>query len=254
MTVTIFLLNLALSLGVGVYLWGAWLGNPLLGAADGVIVAGTALWWVRLHRVAEWRQLYQSAFWWLNIALCSGIGAYVGGWFGYQTIGGLAGAALMLVWAFGQEDAGPLQDAYDFFNAELFGGVLPAVLITLRREPDAHGYFLPNPAGSWELALNPDGFSGRSDREILSTLVHEMVHVWQEACGNPSRGDYHNQQWAAKMCAIGLQPTATGQPGGQQTGVGMTHLIIPDGAYAHAYAALQTRGFRLQQLQLNEAL
>jgi type IV secretory pathway TraG/TraD family ATPase VirD4 len=108
MTITIFLLNLALSLGVGVYLWGAWLGNPLLGAADGAIVAGAAAWWVRLHQAGEeWRQLYQSAFWWLNIALCSGIGAYIGGWFGYQTIGGLAGAALMLVFVFGAEDDSP---------------------------------------------------------------------------------------------------------------------------------------------------
>jgi hypothetical protein len=34
-----------------------------------------------------------------------------------------------------------------------------------------------------ELALNPDVFTGRSDELILSTLVHEMVHVWQETHG-----------------------------------------------------------------------
>jgi hypothetical protein len=45
---------------------------------------------------------------------------------------------------------------------------------------------------------------------ILSTLVHEMVHVWQETYGNPSRRGYHNRQWAEKMREVGLQPSSTG--------------------------------------------
>jgi len=34
------------------------------------------------------------------------------------------------------------QKAYDFSNAELFGGSLPHVLVTLRRHGKARGYFL----------------------------------------------------------------------------------------------------------------
>ena len=34
-----------------------------------------------------------------------------------------------------------LQDAYDFFNKELFGGKLPACIILLHRKKNAHGYF-----------------------------------------------------------------------------------------------------------------
>jgi len=59
------------------------------------------------------------------------------------------------------------QDAYDFFNAELFGGRLPHVLVTLQRHAKALGYFSAErftsrteKAAVHELALNPDSFSG----------------------------------------------------------------------------------------------
>ena len=50
-----------------------------------------------------------------------------------------------------------------------------------------------------EIALNPATFHDRTAEEILSTLVHEMVHLWQHHFGTPSRASYHNREWAAKM-------------------------------------------------------
>ena len=44
---------------------------------------------------------------------------------------------------------------------------------------------------------------------------------------------------------IGLQPSTTGEPGGKETGRGVTHYIIAGGAYANVYAKLKARGFRL---------
>jgi hypothetical protein len=144
------------------------------------------------------------------------------------------------------------QRAYDFFNTELFAGSLPQVLVTLQRHSNTRGYFSPKrfqgrreKAAVHELALNPDTFTGRGDEEILSTLAHEMVHVWQETYGEPSRRGYHNLQWAEKMREIGLQPTATGEPGGKETGQGMTHYVIPDGGYALTFAKLSATGFLL---------
>src|SRR4030095_15194387 len=84
-----------------------------------------------------------------------------------------------------------------------------------------------------------------SDELILSTLVHEMAHVWQETYGEPSRRGYHNRQWAGKMREVGLQPTSTGEPGGKETGQSITHYIIPEGRYARAYATLASSGFQL---------
>ena len=117
------------------------------------------------------------------------------------------------------------QKAYDVFNRELFGGSLPQVLVTLQRHANTRGYFSPErfsgrvaEAVVHELALNPDSFIGRTDEMILSTLVHEMVHVWQQTHGRPPRKSYHDREWAAKMREVGLQPSNTGEPGGKETG------------------------------------
>jgi predicted SprT family Zn-dependent metalloprotease len=151
-----------------------------------------------------------------------------------------------------QKEYRAFQHAYDFFNRELFGGTLPHVLVTLQRHAKARGYFSPErfiarvaEATAHELALNPDTFIGRSDEEVLSTLAHEMVHVWQQSWGTPPRKSYHDREWAAKMKEIGLQPTTTGEPGGKETGQSVTHYIIPGGAYARAYARLKAEGFQL---------
>lgn len=146
-----------------------------------------------------------------------------------------------------------IQKAYDFFNEQLFSGTLPDVLVTLQRKPKMRGYFWAEQftprAGAdqtaHELALNPDAFIGRTDEQILSTLVHEMAHVWQHCHGTPPRKCYHDKQWAAKMKALGLQPSATGEPGGKETGQHMTHYVIAGGPFQRAYEALQKIGYRL---------
>lgn len=144
------------------------------------------------------------------------------------------------------------QKAYDFFNAHLFDASLPHVLVTLQRHAGTRGYFSPDrfhgrvyDAAAHELAMNPDTFTGRTDEEILSTLAHEMAHVWQQIHGKPPRRAYHDRQWAAKMKEIGLQPSTTGEPGGKETGQRMTHYIVAGGPYATAYAELQAGGLRL---------
>lgn len=144
------------------------------------------------------------------------------------------------------------QQAYDFFNEHLFQGTLPNVLVTLQRHGKARGYFSANrftgrseTVTAHELAMNPDTFTGRTDEEILSTLAHEMAHVWQQTHGKkPTRG-YHDRQWAAKMKEIGLMPSTTGEPRAKETGQHVTHYIMPGGPYAVSCAKLEATGFRL---------
>ena len=69
---------------------------------------------------------------------------------------------------------GRFQEAFDFFNVELFDGQLPHVLVTLQRKANSEGYFGPERFGSRteittvsEIALNPDGFTGKTDEQIL---------------------------------------------------------------------------------------
>lgn len=144
------------------------------------------------------------------------------------------------------------QQAYDFFNRELFDDSLPAVLVTLQRHAKARGFFAPErfsgrieSAAAHELALNPDCFHDRTDEEILSTLVDEMAHVWQQTCGTPPTRCYHDREWAAKMQDIGLQPTDSGEPDGKETGQHVTHIIVAGGRYARSYAKLKASGFHL---------
>jgi hypothetical protein len=137
-----------------------------------------------------------------------------------------------------------LDTAYQFFNERLFDGALPPVALTLQRKAHSLGYHHPNKFSTKdneladEVALNPDHFLGRTPEEVLSTLVHEMCHVWQKFTGRPAKGGYHDKQWAEKMEAIGLMPSDTGQPGGKTTGVKMNHYIIPRGKFAQCASEL----------------
>jgi hypothetical protein len=147
---------------------------------------------------------------------------------------------------------GGLQKAFDHFNVVLFERALPDVFITYQRKANSAGYFsadrFSGRVGKWgkhELALNPDGFINQTDEQVTQTLVHEMVHVWQHAFGKPSGRGYHNKEWAAKMKAIGLQPSSTGMVGGKETGQRMSDCIIPDGAFEQAFARLAATGWKL---------
>ena len=144
------------------------------------------------------------------------------------------------------------QHAYDRFNAGLFESRLPHCLITMQRGRRCYGYFSGarwgNAAGGVtdEIALNPTHFRTRTPEQVLSTLAHEMVHLWQHHFGSPSRRSYHNAEWAAGMLAIGLVPSDTGQPGGRITGQRMSHFVEPGGRFASACRDLLAQGFVIE--------
>ena len=93
-----------------------------------------------------------------------------------------------------------------------------------------------------EIALNPTHFADRTQTQTLSTLVHEMVHLWQHHFGTPSRAGYHNKEWAAEMREIGLIPSDTGQPGGKDVGQKVSHYIDGGGLFARSCAAYLADG------------
>jgi hypothetical protein len=93
------------------------------------------------------------------------------------------------------------QIAYDLFNKELFNNHLPDCMITYQRTAKTKGYFADGRFENTEngkiideIAMNPDYFYGKniSPKTILSTLVHEMCHLWQKYHGKPGRSRYHN--------------------------------------------------------------
>ena len=147
------------------------------------------------------------------------------------------------------------QQAYDVLNRSLFKSELPNCLITLQRRKRTYGYFSAERFGredghaTDEIALNPAHFRDRPVKEILATLAHEMVHLWQHHFGKAGRSRYHNKQWAEKMKAIGLQPTDTGEEGGKETGDKVHHMISLDGRFDRLTSKLLARGFAITWME-----
>jgi len=132
------------------------------------------------------------------------------------------------------------QAAWSWFNDRLFDGELePCILNFSRRSRRTNGFFA---AERWakeeqtvpEISLNPDQLD-RPLVQVMSTLVHEMVHQWQAQYGTPSRNGYHNKEWGGKMKAIGLHPSHSGMPGGRETGQQVTHYVIEGGSFEKTF-------------------
>jgi len=137
------------------------------------------------------------------------------------------------------------QGMFEYFNDELFDNTLPNIILNFSRKgKNVGGFFSPERwAGAdengeviktHEISLNPDHWN-TDFKDNVSTLVHEMAHLWQEVHGKPSRSGYHNKEWADKMDSIGLIASNTGEPGGNRTGQQMTHYIEENGWFDQAF-------------------
>jgi len=142
-----------------------------------------------------------------------------------------------------EENYGVWQTAYRYFNERLFGGGLPDCVITNTRRRRTLGYFRSRAfadkggAIAHEISINPTHAALDGDFDALSTLVHEMAHLWREEFGPANRNGrkgsrgYHDRVWGRKMEEIGLMPSATGRPDGRKTGFQMSHYIIDGGPF-----------------------
>lgn len=162
------------------------------------------------------------------------------------------------------ETYGFLIIAYDAINQEFFDGQLPNCMITLQRKGGALGYFSGNQfvderdgQRTDEIALNPAALAKYPFEEVLSTLGHEMCHLWQyhfsayEKRRGKMRG-YHDKEWAAKMESIGLMPSDTGRPNGLKTGRSVSDYIIEGGPFSVFCEALKDSGFVLHWKEWQE--
>lgn len=142
--------------------------------------------------------------------------------------------------------------AFDYFNEQLFDNTLPPVIFTVNRKKSLVGCFSferwVDGAGvkQHEIGMNPQHISRLPLIEVFQTLVHEMVHEKQFCFGKPSRGGYHNKEWANDMISVGLMPSTTGKPGGKVTGQGMSDYPMPNGKFMKATVAfMQEKGVEL---------
>lgn len=157
------------------------------------------------------------------------------------------------------EAAEQFQVAFDHFNKTLFKGELEDTIIGWEVSKKAAGVFRPD---RWaklrgepvchEIGLNPVEHHQRNTLFTLSTLVHEMCHLYVQQSGNAKVKPYHCKHWHKIMLQVGLIPiiidgkgnpllTKDGEP--KETGKNATHEEDPNGAFMEEYNALLATGF-----------
>lgn len=143
-----------------------------------------------------------------------------------------------------------LGEAYDYYNKELFGDVLPRCIIVLSKNERNFGHFMPlnyisvkDGKEVHEIALNITMFAVREIKLTLSTLVHEICHLKTFEDGNYGRGCYHNKVWANLMESIGLIPSSTGKEGGKRIGQHVSHYIENGGLFDKKTKILLNKGY-----------
>jgi hypothetical protein len=96
---------------------------------------------------------------------------------------------------------------FDRLNARFFEGTLPTPLFSFATtRASILGHYVPgrNPIGVQE-NVNINALHLKSPlAEVLSTLLHELIHVWQGNYGKPGRPPYHNKQCRQKMQDLGI--------------------------------------------------
>ena len=93
------------------------------------------------------------------------------------------------------------------YNEERFGGLLKAIGIRIsRRMKSRLGHYTPSAGGSEpEIVLSRRHIRRDGWTEALHTLLHEMVHQWQDEQGLPVD---HGAAFRAKARAVGITPLA----------------------------------------------
>lgn len=134
---------------------------------------------------------------------------------------------------------GTYQAAFDYFNGVLFNDNLPHCILNFSRSARYRGFFASR---RWhnqehhihEISLNPD-LLDEPLIQTMSTLVHEMCHLWKYEFGKTqTRSGYHCREWANKMIEVGLMPFNVKDPK-KQTGFKVSHVIVTDGRFEGAF-------------------
>jgi hypothetical protein len=88
-----------------------------------------------------------------------------------------------------------------------FGGDLPDAILSFdvadKRMRGSHRIQMDRLGRRWMINMNPVHLARPLD-EILATLLHELIHVWQHECGTPSKAPYHNAAFRTMSAAFGI--------------------------------------------------
>lgn len=96
----------------------------------------------------------------------------------------------------------------DFFNIAFFKDQpVPVPALSFERtKVNTLGHYVPgrNQFGLLENININKAHLSRPLWDILTTLLHEMVHSWQKIYGTPSKSWFHNKEFQLKMAEFGI--------------------------------------------------
>lgn len=100
-----------------------------------------------------------------------------------------------------------LRDWHARYNAEHFGGALKTVPVRISRRMKSRlgHYTAATPGTSGEIAISYRHYRRHGWTEVLQTLLHEMVHQWQDETGLPLD---HGPWFRAKAREVGIPAAA----------------------------------------------
>ncbi len=121
---------------------------------------------------------------------------------------------------------GELEKAFRLLNEELFDGELPTPIITVIPTPRAYAHYVPfniwNTKDTSKREINiASGTLDRPLENILASLVHEMVHMYNDCVLNlqdtSNKGVYHNTTFKREAEKHGLVVTRSDKYGYSHT-------------------------------------
>jgi hypothetical protein len=101
-----------------------------------------------------------------------------------------------------------LRRAHEGLNRERFGGTLETIPIRVsRRMKSRLGHYTHRDPGGApsEIAISRRHIRRHGWAEAIDTLIHEMVHQWQDDSGLPVD---HGRVFRAKANSVGISPRA----------------------------------------------
>lgn len=89
-------------------------------------------------------------------------------------------------------------------NDTYYGGGLPIPILSLSKDGSRRGHFVERDGLGLENRINLNPFIIQTGREAAEVAAHEQVHLWQALVGRPCLGNYHGEEFHAKVAELGI--------------------------------------------------
>lgn len=124
--------------------------------------------------------------------------------------------------------------AFDFFNQRHWGGRLVRPVFGFHPNPPNGRTLGHYWAGRWvdgerrgdEIVFYADLCLKAGMKQVLQTLLHEMVHLWQQMFGDPGKNNYHNKEWHKEAARVGLVTDPKDRVGYTKPGEGFERALV----------------------------